>query len=502
MKQLVIFVCLVLIAQVAVFAGGNQDRNTRQRSIENRLEQVDTDLKNAIDMLAEGLQNPTDTIIGPFSLADTDIPSGMSLFLAERVRHHAENNHEGKYNIIIDGFRVDHNQVASITGYFSQAGKQVDVTLELNTPDSTGDRSVILSISAELLVEILGVAIVPENLDEIQVIQEILEEVEIIVSDTPTEASAIAQTQGITIQAFFDSESRTFFHRDELKMSVMANRNCYFKVIHIDANNQIKMIYPNSYDKNNQLRANTARSIFETASYMLYEPYGAETIIIVASTDQFPNIEQEYITPWTAATTESIRAAVRGTRGGDLETRIRPPAGEGEVVYTITILKPHEEFEYERPEDMREMFEAIRDDALSQGGTFEGNETSGFYVTNGIRGSYRVPRETPNRVQFTLYYLDNYTGGRNAGVRTRGAGFTFSFSKPENISQAVQSVRSGIVSNGGTFSGNNQQGNFQASGITGQYRVADMVNVTITEKPFLVPNSLIEREVKGFFGER
>jgi hypothetical protein len=85
-------------------------------------------------------------------------------------------------------------------------------------------------------------------------------------------------------------------------------------------------------------------------------------------------------------------------------------------------------------------------------------------------------------------------------VRSRGSGFNFSFTRPGNISRAVQTVRSGIEGKGGTFSGNEQQGNFNASGIAGQYRVADMVNVTITEKPFIIPNSLIEREVKNYFG--
>jgi hypothetical protein len=85
-------------------------------------------------------------------------------------------------------------------------------------------------------------------------------------------------------------------------------------------------------------------------------------------------------------------------------------------------------------------------------------------------------------------------------VRTRGANFNFSFEKPENITQTIQMVRNGIEGKGGKFTGNEQRGNFQANGIAGQYRVSEKVNVTITEKPFLIPNSLIEREIKNYFG--
>jgi hypothetical protein len=449
-------------------------------------EEMEEGIKRAVDTLAAALQRQTETRIGLFTLTGTDMPTGLSRFLTERVTHYAINNPDRKYRIIRENIERDNNRVALLNGNFNRRGDQVDVTLELNTPDGNEDGSQAISITVELLTA-LGLTFEPENIN-------------IVIEVPPIEPA----NQAINIQAFFNSPSRTFLHRDELKMSVLADRNCYFKIIHIDADNQMKMIYPNSFDRNNFLRANIPRDIFETASYMLYGPYGAETILVVASSEQFRNIEQEFITPWATATAETVRNMVEENRGGDLERRRTPGTAlrTGEAAYTITILKPHEEYEYARPENMREMVENLRNDVLRQGGTFEGNETSGVYIVNNIRGSYRIPRETPDRIQFAIYYLDNFTGGRNAGVQTRGRGFNFSFTRPADMRQAVQSVRLGIEENGGTFSGNEQQGNFRASGITGQYRVADMVNVTITEKPFVVPNALIEREVRNFFGGR
>ncbi|MCL2443635.1 MAG: DUF4384 domain-containing protein, partial [Treponema sp.] len=265
--------------------------------------------------------------------------------------------------------------------------------------------------SAELLIEEyfsdeLEIAIEPENIEKRQELEDIFEEIGI------TTVSAGAVNNSINIQVTFNSDSMIFYHRDELKMSVMADRDCYFKVIHIDANNQIKMVYPNSFDKNNYLRANTARNIFETASYMLYEPYGAETIIVVASTEQFYNIENDYITPWTAATTETVRTMVRGFRGGDLEIRINSNVTEvvkndSEAVYTITIVRPDEKHEYSRPDNLSRFVQELRTNVINNGGYFEGSETSGFYIANGVRRSYRVPRDAPDKVHFAIYYLNN-----------------------------------------------------------------------------------------------
>jgi hypothetical protein len=110
----------------------------------------------------------------------------------------------------------------------------------------------------------------------------------------------------------------------------------------------MKTIYPNSYDRNNYLRASMPRSVFESADYMLYEPYGTETLLIAASDGQFEGIEREFIAPWTACTAETLREAIAGGRGGSVEASTRPIpfAGEGEARYSITILKPHEEYEY------------------------------------------------------------------------------------------------------------------------------------------------------------
>jgi hypothetical protein len=436
----------------------------------NTQDALEAGIKRAVDTLAARLQAPTETIIGVFSMTGTDIPSELSIFLSEKVTHYAKNNPERKYRIVDS----EAGNRAVLAGFFTRRNDRVDVTLELSTPgsnaDSRADGSQIFSISTALL-EIIGIAIEPENMHRMINLDEMVP----------------APAETIHIAASFNSSTRTFMHGDGLILTISADRDCYFKVIHIDVDNQIKTIYPAAND-NNFLRANASRTIFNSPNrYVLCGPYGAETLVIVASPVQFPNIAQEYREPWKAATEEAIRAAI---------------AGAGQARYPITILRPHEEYEFTRPENMTATYQAIRDDAIRQGGYFEGNAVTGFYIINNIRGSYLAPDDKPDTIQFATYFLDTYSGNTTTATRTRGSAFNFSFERPQNINQALQTVQSSVQSKGGTCTGNEQQGSFRASGIVGQYRVSNMVNVTITEKPFIVPNSLIESEVKKFFGVR
>ena len=473
---------------------------------------IDDRVKSAVDNLANLLPRQRDVQIGEITIDRTnDISTQLSGILYHKVKHYAEQTSLFKVVAITRGPKRDELAAGTISGKYSIVGDTVEVYLNLTIDGQSHSQLAKIPV-AEL--NRLNIAYLPDNFKTVQ--EAVKQENEIIAilpkADNPgntaqNAASTANQTvQDIHIETWFDSElgNRLFMHREELKITVMADRDCYFKVIHIDVNSKMKMIYPNERDTNNRLRANVTRTIFETARYMFYGPYGSETLLIVASTEQFKDIEKEYIAPWTDVTAETVGRAFRGVRGGDLEGSARPAnsVGEGTVRYSIAILKPDEEYEYTKPDNMTEMYQALRDDTGKSGGLFDGNETSGCYIVNGIRGSYRVPRDSPGTIQFVTYYLDNYTGGPNAGVRTRGGNFNFSFARPGNISQAVREVKNGIEGKGGTFTGNEREGNFRVKGIVGEYRITDVVNVIITDKPFVVSNSVIEKEVKNYFGMR
>jgi hypothetical protein len=462
---------------------------------------IDREVQKAVNGLASKILSPLKVNIKDVTQAGTkDMTSELSVYLYSIIKHYAVNT--PMLNVVdLTRGPKDPNEpsIGIISGTYNIKGKAVEIILELMV-DERVRSSQRFSIPVSE-IEKMDISMIPENYNNQN--EAVKQDKTIATITEIIKPSKNKKTQFIQIQAWFDSQlgSRVFMHRESLNLTVMADNDCYFKVIHIDVNNQMKMIYPNSDDTDNHLVANTPRSILETNKFYFYAPYGAETILFIASANQFENIESDYISPWTVLTPQNIRTAIRGSRGLEFEEEKNSIENlvKGEARYTITILKPNEEYEYGRPDNMSTTIQAMRNDAIQQGGTFEGNETSGFSVIENVRVSYRIPRDKPDTIQFAIYNLDNLSRGRRSVAR-KGAGHTFSFEKPENITQTIQMVRIGIEDKGGSFRGNEQQGNFKASGIEGQYIVSEKVNVTITDKPVLVPNSLIEKEVKNYFG--
>lgn len=463
---------------------------------------IDKEVQKAVNGLSNKVISPMKVNIKEITQAGTkDMTSEFSVYLYSVVKHHAVNSPMFNVEDAKRGPKDPSDQaVGVISGTYNARGKNVEVTLELRENEKVRDSKRFSIPLSE--IEELGITLLPENYNNQN---DAVKEDKIITTITEIKPPKNNDTQKIQIQAWFDSQlgSRVFMHRESLNLTVMADKDCYFKVIYIDVNNQMKMIYPNSVDTNNRLMANTTRSILETNKFYFYGPYGAETLLLVASFNQFENIQRDYISPWTAATPENVKSALRGGRGLDLEEEKKPvdSIAEGEARYTVTTLKPDEEYEYGRPENMAATIQSMKNDALQQGGTFEGTETSGYSVLSNVRISYRIPRETPDKIQFAIYNLDNLNSGNRGGVKTRGAGHTFSFDKPQNLLQAIEMVRNIILGKGGIFNGNEQNGSFNANGIGGKYIVSEKVNITITDKPILIPNSLIEREVKNYFGK-
>jgi hypothetical protein len=318
------------------------------------------------------------------------------------------------------------------------------------------------------------------------------------------------------VEAWPNKESRTYYDGDKMTINLYASEDCYVKVYHVDVDNQTQLLFPNQADKNNRLIANQRRTVPENASLVLHAPFGEETILAVFSKTQFENIESEMQHPvQVTATRESIGSI---TRGGTLFQPYPPKASPGKqatpapldaprpgvfpVRFTYTILPVslvEDTFLFKSPADLAGAVQALRNEVRTQGGSFTGSEREGTFSAGGMEGSYRV---SAGEFILVIRHLPEQSAV-SAPVTTRGGGmFNFSFDKPRDLSQAVQSVRSGIEKKGGIFTGDTNAGTFRASGISGNYRVQDKVSVTIHEKPFVIPNQMIEREVKAFFGLR
>jgi hypothetical protein len=249
------------------------------------------------------------------------------------------------------------------------------------------------------------------------------------------------------------------------------------------------MLYPNEFDSDNRLRANVRRRIPEKSEFTLSDPYGEETIIAVASRTQFPNIKEQM---------PDIK--LNKSSSNTISVAMELSQNTVSSIYKYTILKKSaikETYTYTKPNNFTEYLDLLRVEAASQGRKFSGDEKEGSFTKQDGSGSeltgiYKV---SGNKINVTIF-LDSPA----SSARGTGSAYDFSFPKPPDFSVAISKIRNEIEKNNGNFSGNEKEGSFTASGIAGNYSVLDHVKVSIFKKPAIVPNSLIEKEVKKYFG--
>jgi len=150
-------------------------------------------------------------------------------------------------------------------------------------------------------------------------------------------------------------------------------------------------------------------------------------------------------------------------------------------------------YSFEKPPDMAAVIREMRSIASNFGGTFSGNEYGGSF--SGFGSNTRITYSVNgNMIIFTITMV----GDVNKTIQQK-LKHSFSIALPKNILQALDAVRIGIEGKGGSFYGNEYGGYFRNSGIMGNYVVEENVTFYIFEKPFIIPNSLIEREIRNYF---
>ena len=86
-----------------------------------------------------------------------------------------------------------------------------------------------------------------------------------------------------------------YYDQEFLTISLRSTMNCYFVVFHLDADNNMQVIFPNRLEKNtNSLRAGVERIIPENSYYLLQAPFGEERILVYASEQPITIPDSQY----------------------------------------------------------------------------------------------------------------------------------------------------------------------------------------------------------------
>jgi hypothetical protein len=456
----------------------------------------DTLIKNALDKLVEGRKTPIELTLSPVTIGDSESVAELGAYLDELIKLYASNNK--LYKIAASdaanrGITVGEVKKATLGGSYTISGGAVNVTLRLAGGAENGTTATIASTSFKIpLAELknASLAAFPANITNVAAASAkdtmMRNLASTHVSSSPVSGSGSGG--GDFSLSLWGADTRIFYEGDTLSLNLISSADSYFKIYLIDVENNVRMLYPNSIDSDNRLRANVRRRIPEKSEFTLGAPYGEETIIAVASRTQFPNIEEQMPEiKLNKSTSNAVSSAM------DLSQ------DTVSAIYKYTILKKSvikETYSYTKPDNFSEYLDSLRAEAKATGGKFSGDENEGTFTKKDasgeqLTGTYKT---SGNKINVTMF-LDS------AMVNTRGVStYAFSFPKPPDLVDALSKVKNEIEKNNGNFSGNESEGSFTASGIAGNYSVVDHVNVSIFKKPAIVPNSLIEKEIKKYFG--
>lgn len=105
------------------------------------------------------------------------------------------------------------------------------------------------------------------------------------------EAPAPAQVNPLTVTAWVDHQDNTYAIGERVQLFVQTNKDAYVTVLNVDPTGATTVLFPNRFQSNNRVRANTVTRVPDSASgtaITVSGPVGAELIKVIASTEPRP----------------------------------------------------------------------------------------------------------------------------------------------------------------------------------------------------------------------
>jgi hypothetical protein len=291
---------------------------------------LDTEIDRAVSELGRSLGRQTAAGIGRISLGGGGTVTNLSDFLKKRVAYSAARMYT-KFRVQGDVKNAEYaGQIAAsgggltlIEGSFFALDGGAEVLLQLVS--AAGEGRMILGTGKFFIPEVelrrRGLSVLPPRGDSVISKTEFEEKQEALV---PYEGSANAF--GLELHpndldgVYYDGEYLSFF--------ITAERDCYFKITHVDVYGNSRRIYPLARRDDNFLRAGERRRIPDNTRYRLNAPFGEEYILIAV-------YERPFMTgaePAAPISRESV------SRGLTVESAEGPALPAATAMFRYTIL--------------------------------------------------------------------------------------------------------------------------------------------------------------------
>ncbi|MDR3342961.1 MAG: DUF4384 domain-containing protein [Treponema sp.] len=272
-------------------------------------ESLETKIDKAVNGLGQNITTHITIGIGRISLNGTGTVTSLSDYLKRSITYSASQQ-QNKYEVAADSVsneyavspanlardifvemdtpQAAHKPVSSssvliqgvVEGDFAPLGQDTQVTLRLV---SAVDNRILGSSRFVIPLEELhkrGLSLYPPK-DDVLITPAEFDEKQSAIDSYNSKNNAF----GFTVVA--DDLDGIYYGGEYMTLRVYAERDCYFKITHINVKGDVQTLYPRSAKDNNFIRAGETRRIPDNTRYRITAPFGEEYILAAAYSSRF-----------------------------------------------------------------------------------------------------------------------------------------------------------------------------------------------------------------------
>jgi hypothetical protein len=303
---------------------------------------LDEEIDRAVEKLARGLTGKTTVAVGRIAYGDTQTVSSISAYLKNGITSGALRR-DSRFTVADDGesaglavatrgLTVEEPSDGGIPGTGVQGGGIQAVIQGNFNPLDDGAAVSLRLVSVSGNRPVLAAADFTISGEELRRRR---------LSLLPEISGADFQVKQDAVQAYAGRNNRftftvnpddldgVYYEGEYMSMRLYAERNCWFRIVHVDVNGMAQVIYPTTQKDANFIRAGETRRIPDNTRYRMGAPYGEEYILVAAYDKPFRS-EAEGPTPL------SSQAITRGLTVEIVESgAIQSPIATAKFSYTI-----------------------------------------------------------------------------------------------------------------------------------------------------------------------
>ena len=334
--------------RMTVYATDVEKASSSQRAFtvrpDNRLASLlnvsaEEEVQRAVTAMAGAVNQRTVIAIGRISYADTQTVSNLSAWLKNSIISSAQTQQDkfqvatesesSSFAVASRGLTVEPPSAGSassavqavVIGSFSPLDSGAEVLLQLVL---TNGSKVVLSSSRFIIsaseLQRRRLSLLPENNSAV-----------LTRTEFETRQQAVDPYSGRNNRWTFtvtpDVLDGIYQDGDYMTMRIYSQRDCYFRIIHVDVNGNTQVIYPTTSQDNNFIRAGETRRIPDNTQFRMVPPFGEEMILAAA-----------YDRPFTQGQQSGTLSAENISRGIVVEDNNRTnmsPSATARFSYTI-----------------------------------------------------------------------------------------------------------------------------------------------------------------------